>query len=57
MRRIIESVVRRSGHDESVADVGRSGRVGNDHGDELRFDAGHEHGDVQRRDGDADELE
>ena len=42
--------------DEPVADE-RSGRdVGDDHRQELRRDARHEHGHVQRHHGDADEL-
>ena len=31
-------------HHELVADLRGGGRVGDDHGDELRLDAGHEHG-------------
>ena len=47
--------VRADGDDHlAVADERRGGRDGDDHGHELRGDAGHEHGDVQRRDGDAD---
>ena len=42
---------------QSDADLGSGGDVGDDHGHELRGDAGHEHGDVQRDGGDADELE
>jgi len=52
------TVVSDSKHHEFIANV-RGGRyVGDDHGDELRIDAGHEHGSVQRDDGDDDyELE
>ena len=36
---------------------GAGGNVGDDHGDELWSDAGHEHGDVQRDGRNTDELE
>ena len=35
-----------SEHHESDPNVGGGGHVGDDHGDELRNDAGHERGDV-----------
>ncbi len=43
-------------HHEPVAGQRRGGDGRDDHGLELRIDKGHEHGDVQRHDGDADEL-
>ena len=43
-------------HDEPLADERTGGDVGDDRRRELRRDEGHEHGDVQRHDGDADEL-
>jgi hypothetical protein len=47
---------RGSEHYEFVADIGAGGRIGDDHGDELRIDAGYEHGEVQRHVGDGHEL-